>query len=879
MAVKRIGVDAASGKGHIRNLPPTGQPDVLKVTFIKWKSRITLLLLVVAVMLLGGCSGGSGGDSTPGAEAPASGLTLDAVAEPGQVRLSWSETSPASALSRAAFASAAPRAAVAKIYNLYYATEPDCDVANYASCAGGMMVADVDSPYVVDGLDNDQNYWFYLEAVAEGGNAVSDEKGAHPNLWMPNGEVYAIANDADGNVYLGGTFTTVGPYTGHGAPLSPTTGKTDGAYPRVDGIVSAAASDGAGGYYIGGSFTTVGGESRSGLAHILANGTVDPDWHPDTNGGVSAIAVAADTVYVGGQFTQIDDGSGAQTRYRLAAIGTDGTLSDTWTLDTDNSGSVYTLAVLGSTVYVGGDFTTIGGTARSRLAAINTDGTLADWNPGANNAVFEFAVSSDTVYISGAFSSVGGAARSYLAAVTANGTGTVSGTWNPAPNAPPTALAVSGSTVYVGGNFSNIGAGLAAIATDGTLSNTWQPSLTGSLVSTLMVSGNTVYIGGNFTAIDGQTRSNLAAVTTDGTLSDWNPVANDQVNVVAASGDTIYAGGLFKEIGGEPRNNLAAYNADGILTDWNPDADNAVWALAVSGSTVYAGGRFTSVGGETRDYLAAIGTDGTLSTTWRPSADFDVYALTVSNGMVYAGGFFTNINDNIGSGLQTRLSLAALDATTGQLDPNWHPSANDEVDAIAVSGSTVYVGGWFTSIDDGSGSVARGQLAAIGTDGSLDTTTWIPDANDAVYALAVSGGTVYMGGDFTSINDGKGGGAQARSHLAAVDSSGNLSTDWTPATTSGGWDSVNALTVWNNMVYVGGTFASANDGKGSGDLQRYGIAAFGTDGYLSDWAPDADNTVYAINVTEFGTSVSVNVGGNFNSINGETALFYATLEP
>jgi hypothetical protein len=487
--------------------------------------------------------------------------------------------------------------------------------------------------------------------------------------------------------------------------------------------------------------------------------------------------------------------------------------------------------------------------------------------------------------MSGGFSRVGGVSRSYLAAVSATGTGTVVDTWNPAPNGPPLAMAVSGSTVYLGGNFSNIGgearSRLAAIGTDGTLSSTWQPAMTGSGVSTLMVSGNTVYVGGLFSTVDGQARNNLAAVGTGGTLSDWNPIANDHVNAVAASGDTVYAGGLFDEIGGEPRNYLAAYDTDGVLTDWNPDADNAVHALAVSGSTVYAGGQFTSIGGVARDYLAAIGTDGTLSTTWKPSADFNVYALEIANGVVYTGGFFSTINDNVGSGPQTRLSLAALDATTGALDPNWTPNANDEVDAIAVSGSTVYVGGWFTEIDDGSGPVTRGSLAAIGTDGTLDTTTWIPDADAEVYALAASGGVVYMGGFFTSIDDGKGGGAQTRNLLAAVDTSGNISNTWAPSLSTSFVDTVNALNVWNGMVYAGGLFGTVDDGKvgGLGLQTRNNIAAIGTDGYLTTWAPEASNAVNAINVTTLGTSTDINVGGNFNNINGETALFYSTLAP
>jgi hypothetical protein len=62
-----------------------------------------------------------------------------------------------------------------------------------------------------------------------------------------------------------------------------------------------------------------------------------------------------------------------------------------------------------------------------------------------------------------------------------------------------------------------------------------------------------------------------------------------------------------------------------------------------------------------------------------------------------------------------------------------------------VSGSTVYAGGYFTSI----GGQTRNYIAALDENGNA--TAWNPDANSYVWALAVSGRTVYAGGEFTSI--------------------------------------------------------------------------------------------------------------------------------
>ncbi|HOJ63922.1 MAG TPA: delta-60 repeat domain-containing protein, partial [Spirochaetota bacterium] len=56
-----------------------------------------------------------------------------------------------------------------------------------------------------------------------------------------------------------------------------------------------------------------------------------------------------------------------------------------------------------------------------------------------------------------------------------------------------------------------------------------------------------------------------------------------------------------------------------------------------------------------------------------------------------------------------------------------------------------YIGGNFTKI----GTVTRNHIARINSDGSLHT--WNPDANNPVFALAISGSIVYAGGTFTSI--------------------------------------------------------------------------------------------------------------------------------
>lgn len=157
------------------------------------------------------------------------------------------------------------------------------------------------------------------------GHAMADvtvpEIAPNTDMYITNGPVSAtVLSEDSSKVYVGGEFSYVGPNTGHAVKLNEA-GVWDETMPRVDGSVSTIISDGAGGWYIGGSFDTVGGFAMDGLAHILADKTVDT-----TVFGNQAIA----------------------TSY------------------------VYTLALSGTTLYVGGNFTSVHGLSRPRLVAIDT---------------------------------------------------------------------------------------------------------------------------------------------------------------------------------------------------------------------------------------------------------------------------------------------------------------------------------------------------------------------------------------------------------------------------------------------------------------------------------------------------------------------------
>jgi hypothetical protein len=161
---------------------------------------------------------------------------------------------------------------------------------------------------------------------------------------------------------------------------------------------------------------------------------------------------------------------------------------------------------MGNTMYVGGEFASIGGQARNNLAAMDAQtGKVTAWSPNTNSKVLAIATSNNTIYIGGNFYEVGGQSRSKLAAIDAT-TGQIT-TWNP-----------------------NVAGTVNTLAT----------------VNALAVAGNTMYVGGEFASIGGQARNNLAAIDAQtGKVTAWSPNMNNSVYTLTFSGNVLYAGGNF----------------------------------------------------------------------------------------------------------------------------------------------------------------------------------------------------------------------------------------------------------------------------------------------------------------------------------------------
>jgi trimeric autotransporter adhesin len=598
--------------------------------------------------------------------------------------------------------------------------------------------------------------------------------------------VLALAVSPDGNtVYAGGAFDTIGGQPRNYIAALNAAGNGDATPwdPNANDWVRTLAVRGTT-VYAGGDFSTIGRQPRNYIAALNAAGNGDATtWNPNANDWICALAVSPDniTVYAGGFFSSTDGvepSIGGQPRNYIAALNaTDSGTATTW--DPNANGFVWTLAVSpdGNTVYTGGDFisedgvqASIGGQPRDFIAALNTtdNGTATSWKPNADNTVWTLDLNGTTVYAGGFFTTIGGQPRKYIAALNTTDNGTATSSWSPIANDIVNAVAVSSNSVYAGGYFTSIGgqmrSNLAALDASGAVTS-WGPNPNGT-VNALVVNGVKLYVGGAFSKIAGGNRGNVARFTFPaGSLDQWNRNANDTVNALMVKGTNLYIGGAFTHIGGASvqQQYLVSYSTlnDAIRASWNPNPNGPVLALAGSGNTVYAGGTFNEIGYQSprpeRNNIAALNdTDNGTATPWNPNADGPVFALAVGVTDVYAAGSFFSIGYQ---SPQERSNIAALSTIDNGTATSWNPNASDAVWALALSGDTIYAGGDFTSIGAQTVQPERNHVAALHTTDNGTANSWNPNVDldnpfqegATVRVLALGSGHLHVGGYFTTV--------------------------------------------------------------------------------------------------------------------------------
>jgi hypothetical protein len=314
----------------------------------------------------------------------------------------------------------------------------------------------------------------------------------------------------------------------------------------------------------------------------------------------------------------------------------------------------------------------------------------------------------------------------------------------------------------------------------------------------------------------------------------WQVDTNGDVNsVVAGRRGGVFIAGGFTRVGGARRPYIAHVFADGRLdTRWQP----RVWSRAsVRGTqpTLALGrGRLFAVGLTTNPkrptgIVAISARTGVVDRHWGVGIRIvdGVAPVAVAGRRLYVGAALVRGHTITGS-------VALLDATTGAFDPAFHtPILNGGegtgVNTLAVAGRRLYVGGQYESID----RVRLNGLSVLDAGSGRLITSWRPRLSrcgvcvqaSLVYGVAVGAAAVYVATAALRVDGGR------RYGVALLNPTTAAVQPWSPRLAGNAEVVIRA----GNRVYIGGDFTKVND------MPRRGLAALDprTGRLLPSWQP------------------------------------------
>ncbi|MBL8009820.1 MAG: hypothetical protein JNJ64_04355 [Flavobacteriales bacterium] len=257
----------------------------------------------------------------------------------------------------------------------------------------------------------------------DGSSDASFNPGAGANNW-----VFSILLQPDGRILIGGQFTSYDGATRNRIARLNTDGSLDATFDPGTGswgTIHSLALQPDGQILIGGDFTTYNGTPISRIARLNTDGSLDPSFNPGTGADdrIRAITLQPDgKILIGGEFTTYN---GTPINH-IGRLNADGSLDVTFTPGAGASSWVRSTALQpDGKILIGGYFDSYNGTPRSRFARLNADGSLdTSFDPGTavNGFVYSIFIQPDgRILIGGFFSAYDGMWRKNLARIDPNG--------------------------------------------------------------------------------------------------------------------------------------------------------------------------------------------------------------------------------------------------------------------------------------------------------------------------------------------------------------------------------------------------------------------------------------------------------------------------
>lgn len=425
---------------------------------------------------------------------------------------------------------------------------------------------------------------------------------------------------------------------------------------------------------------------------------------------------------------------------RLTVYSTNKTTALTGNLGVEGgfNGPVKAMMLLGNELYVGGEFTSVGGVPLKKFCILNiqggtNEGSIAETNGsivGIPNLYDSYSLSSFNAF---------------------GDTGSIN------------AMAAYGDLIIFGGSYqslkNNVGALNRSLGRGLTL---WDkakgyvfPFYVNGVVNTLKVQGNYLYVGGNFDYINYGSQS-----------------------ASAISGARIYTNGLARItlnlVQTAPNKSISVQWCNNILNSFERNATINAFEIKPLGA-MYIGGKFVARRGASLAgmNLAILNSSGTTSRTWLPVVDGEVNALAINGNYLYVGGnfqSFATVSQYESNPRQTAEYNNVIgfeinsDPLNPIIEPKWKPKVEGAVNGFCFHetglSQYVYCYGNFTKINDVDvqyiGAVPKCLNGSDNLDFGQTPINWkvyldspLPMANQAMVRYRNS---LIIGGNFRKVN-------------------------------------------------------------------------------------------------------------------------------
>ena len=729
-----------------------------------------------------------------------------------------------------------------------------------------------------------------------------------------NGRLRTVKAQKDGNLLVGGSFSSIAGATHHGiVRLLAKDGTVDTSFKaQVEGTVEAILEQADGKLLIGGSFTQVNGEAHAYIARLNPDGSLATDtaaFNVTLSAQVTSIVQQADgKLIIGGAFSSVipAGATDASTRSALVRLNLDGTLDTTW--DPEPNSTVYALLLQSDGKLVaGGAFTSVtpnsasAATTRYAIARFNTDGTIdRNFNPNVAGTILTLAQQSDgSIVFGGTFTQLAPSTtvetRYNIARVTA--AGQIDTTFDPhANNVVESIVVLSDDSLMVGGYFTSLNPGYDTAASDskpkatavtyvakltkgGAVDNSFSLTLdavAGNGVLAIAPTSKGFVLGGAFASATDSSKttpvSRLVQVGTNGTVdpnfSDLGGATGAEVTAITTEQNgTLVVAGNFSDIGGTRSSGLAAFYADGTpQTSFSPYIRSGA-----NQGKVYSIGELVNKGtpiATQRSGLARIDLSGHLDTTFAVNDQFvsgsvNALAVDASNKILLGGSLLMSSASKVGLLRLTK---------DGAIDTSYTDLGLSTIYTIAVqSDGYILVGGSFTyavTTTDSSGTSTTTNyvnLLRLKPDGTMDTS-FKPNPDSTVQEIVLftdGSDSMLIGGSFTSITPAgtSTSTTTTRHYIAKLAKDGTPDKNFDPKPSS----PVSAIQLLKSgKILIGGSFTTLQpNGAGSTTTRNY-LALLNADGTLDSTDFGVNGPVYAI--AEQPDDYSILLGGSFSTI-------------